>query len=190
SEDSISSHQASLPWGASIEECRPLLERIHLDKIARGLSPARPFADWLEFEFVKWMVERDISQGSREKLLRLPLIVSRGGLSFTSNYTLNKLLDDLPTAGPKWNVKAVTITGDKIGPDNKPVIEKVELWFRDILGVIQELLENHTYGKDLVFAPREEFNDPEKTERKYDEMWTGDWWMRLQVSIYTFSNRS
>jgi hypothetical protein len=94
------------------------------------------------------------------------------------------LLDNLPLAGPKWNVKAVTVTGDIIGPDNKPIVEKLELWFRDILGVIQELLGNHIYGMKLVFAPRKKFSDEEKTQRVYDEMWTGDWWLKLQVSTH------
>ncbi|CAE6452458.1 unnamed protein product [Rhizoctonia solani] len=169
-------------WGMPIGECHPLLHRLHQEKIEAGLTPAYPFADWLEFEFVKWMVERDISQTSREKLLKLPIIASRAGLSFGSNYTLNKLLDRLPLAGPKWEVKAIKVTGDKLGPDGKHVTEIVELWHRDILGVIRELLENLLYGKDLVFAPCEEWNDEERTERKYEEMWTGDWWRKLQTS--------
>ncbi|KAG8703498.1 hypothetical protein FRC08_002802 [Ceratobasidium sp. 394] len=185
SSDDNSSENGRLPgprWGAPIGEALPLLQRLHQEKMAAGSAPAAPFADWLEFEFVKWMVERDISQGSREKLLGLPLIVARARLSFGSNYTLNNLIDALPLAGPKWNVKAVKITGDKLGPDGKPLTETVELWYRDILGVIQELLENHTYGKDLVFAPCEKWNDAKQTERVYDEMWTGDWWKRLQVN--------
>ncbi|CAE6472817.1 unnamed protein product [Rhizoctonia solani] len=176
------SQEASQRWGASFGECLPALQDLHLKKIALGQSPAQPFTDWLEFEFVKWMIERDISQGSREILLKLPIIASRAQLSFGSNYKLNKLLDELPLAGPKWDVKAVTITGDKIGPDNEPIVEKAELWYRDILGVIRELLGNHIYGMDLVFAPRQEFEDTEKTQRVYDEMWTGDWWLRLQTS--------
>ncbi|QRV85193.1 hypothetical protein RhiJN_13211 [Ceratobasidium sp. AG-Ba] len=168
--------------GAPIGECLPLLHRLHQERTQAGLTPAHPFADWLEFEFVKWMIERDISQGNRERLLQLPIIAARARLSFGSNYKLNQLLDNLPLAGPKWDVKAVKITGDKLGPDGKPITETVELWHRDILGVIRELVENDTYGKHLVFAPRTEWNDAEQTERKYDEMWTGDWWQKLQTS--------
>jgi hypothetical protein len=61
-------------WGMPIGECQPLLQRLHEEKIKAGLTPAYPFADWLEFEFVRWMVERDISQTSREKLLKLPIV--------------------------------------------------------------------------------------------------------------------
>lgn len=42
--------------------------------IANGRAPAWPFADWLEFEFVKWLVENDISQGARDKLIKLPIV--------------------------------------------------------------------------------------------------------------------
>ncbi|KAG8730682.1 hypothetical protein FRC10_002416, partial [Ceratobasidium sp. 414] len=180
-----SSENIHLPgprWGAPIGEALPVLQRLHQEKLASGSAPAAPFADWLEFEFVKWMVERDISQGSREKLLALPIIIARARLSFGSSYTLNNLIDALPLAGPKWNVKAVKVTGDKLGPDGKPLTEIAELWYRDIVGVIQELLENHTYGKDLVFAPCEKWDDADHTERVYDEMWTGDWWKKLQES--------
>jgi hypothetical protein len=95
---------------------------------------------------------------------------------------LNNLLEELPTAGPKWAVKPVTIVGDLKGPDGEPLQEVVELWTRDIIAVIRELLENTTYGNDMVFAPGPEWNDAEKTERKYTEMWTADWWLNLQVS--------
>lgn len=55
------------------------------------------------------------------------------------------------------------------------------MWSRDIIEVIKELLGNATYGKDMVFAPQDEFNDAEKTERRYTEMWTADWWKKIQV---------
>jgi hypothetical protein len=61
-------------WGAPICHCLPVLDRIHQEQIACGRAPAAPFADYLEFEFAKWMVERDISQDSRDKLLKLPLV--------------------------------------------------------------------------------------------------------------------
>ena len=60
--------------GQPIASCVPALEQLRLKKIALGEASAAPFADFLEFEFVKWMVERDISQGSRDKLIKLPLV--------------------------------------------------------------------------------------------------------------------
>lgn len=60
--------------GAPLRSFMPALERLHQRKIALGEDPAMPFADYLEFEFVKWMVEHDISQRSREKLINLPIV--------------------------------------------------------------------------------------------------------------------
>ncbi|KAF8600174.1 hypothetical protein BDV93DRAFT_559654 [Ceratobasidium sp. AG-I] len=169
--------------GASIAPCVPALEQLRQKKIALGEAPAAPFADFLEFEFVKWMVERDISQGSREKLLKLPIIVEHAKLSFRSNYKLNQLFDALPTAGPKWRPHIVKITGDIIGPDGERLTEETEMWSRNILELIQELLENITYGEDMVFATQFEYNDAAKTNRSYSEMWTGDWWQKIQDKL-------
>jgi hypothetical protein len=104
-------------------------------------------------------------------------------LSFTSNYTLNRLLDKLPPAGPKWRCKVKTIVGDVIGPDGKPVTEDVEIWVRDVMDLVREILGNPAYGKQLVFAPRRVYLDKDKKERKIDEMWTADWWWKIQVSM-------
>lgn len=71
------------------------------------------------------------------------------------------------------------IEGNIVGPDGKMLTEDVEIWMRDILELIQELLENITYGDQLVFAPAEEFVG---ANNQYDNMWTGEWWLKLQVS--------
>lgn len=120
---------------------------------------------------------------SYKRLTKKLQIVSRAGLSFRSNYRLNTLLEQLPTAGPKWRSRIISVKGDIKGPDGEPLVEETELWTRNILEVIQELLENVTYGKDMVFEPREEYSDADRTERCYTEMWTGDWWKRIQVSL-------
>lgn len=94
---------------------------------------------------------------------------------------LNKLFDQLPTVGPKWKSCIVKITGDIIGPDREKLTEEAEMWSHDIIEVIKELLGNATYGKDMVFAAQDQFNDVEKTERRYTEMWMADWWKKIQV---------
>jgi hypothetical protein len=61
-------------WGARVRPCLTSLDKIHKHKIQTGQAPAWPFADYLEFEFVKWMVHHDISQGARDKLIKLPIV--------------------------------------------------------------------------------------------------------------------
>jgi hypothetical protein len=65
---------ANTPWGTPLRRCRPMLEKIFQDRVADGRSPDWPFADYLEFEFVKWMVVNDISQTARDKLIKLPIV--------------------------------------------------------------------------------------------------------------------
>jgi hypothetical protein len=62
------------PWGTRLRPCLTTLDKLHQQKIATGEAPAWPFADYLEFEFVKWMVDNDISQTARDKLIKLPIV--------------------------------------------------------------------------------------------------------------------
>jgi hypothetical protein len=71
-----SEQQESL-WGSPLRPCLPMLQKIHNQKMGRMQPIAWPFADFLEFEFVKWMVNHDISQGSRDKLIKLPIVSER-----------------------------------------------------------------------------------------------------------------
>ncbi|KAG8730719.1 hypothetical protein FRC10_002397, partial [Ceratobasidium sp. 414] len=171
---------ANAPWGAPLRRYKPAIEKVYQERIAAGLLPDWPFADFLEFEFVKWMVVNDISQTARDKLIKLP-IMERCQLSFSSNYALNKLLDKLPSAGPRWTRIQRTITGTLKDTKGANFLkEEIEIWVRDIVEVIKELIGNMAYGNKLVFVPQrvEINNDPSR--RKIDEMWTADWWMRIQ----------
>jgi hypothetical protein len=105
--------------------------------------------------------------------------MERCRLSFSSNYALNKLLDKLPSAGPRWRHIQRTITGTiKDAKGEKFLKEEIEIWVRDIIEVMQELIGNVAYGNKLVFVPqRVEINgDP-----------TADWWMKIQVSFSFFN---
>ncbi|KAG9118957.1 hypothetical protein FRC07_006257 [Ceratobasidium sp. 392] len=175
----LPAHMTNNTWGTPIRRCEPVLTRILRDRVAKGYSPDWPFADVLEFEFVKWMVVNDVSQTARDKLIKLP-IMERCGLSFGSNYALNKLLDKLPAAGPRWTRITRTIEGTIKDAKGNNLKEEIEIWVRDIVEVIRELIGNTAYGKKLVFVPqRVEVNG----SRKIDEMWTADWWMRIQQKL-------
>ncbi|KAG9107022.1 hypothetical protein FRC07_008704, partial [Ceratobasidium sp. 392] len=173
---------ANASWGTPLRRCKPMLEKIFRDRVANGRSPDWPFADYLEFEFVKWMVVNDISQTARDKLIKLP-IMERCGLSFASNYSLNKLLDKLPSAGPRWTRIQRTITGTLKDANGKNLKEEIEIWVRDIVEVVRELIGNTTYGKKLVFVPQRVTINGDPSRRKIDEMWTADWWMRIQQKL-------
>ena len=60
--------------------------------------------------------------------------------------------------------------------------EELELWMRDPVACIQELIGNPAFNGSMAYAPEKVYVDQEGRERRYDEMWSGDWWWKTQVS--------
>jgi hypothetical protein len=110
--------------------------------------------------------------------------------SYRSNYKFLKMIDELPT-GPEWSCRLIRVHGD-VGPvendgfENPPApddeSEELELWMRDPVACIQELIGNPAFERNLAYTPEKVYVDQEGRTRRYDEMWTGDWWWKTQVS--------
>jgi hypothetical protein len=65
--------------------------------------------------------------------------------------------------------------------------EKLELWRRDPIECVRELMGNPMFKDVLKYAPEKAYLDPEgKNGRIYDEMWSADWWWDTQVSNTVF----
>jgi hypothetical protein len=102
-------------------------------------------------------------------------------LSFHNNYTLLQKIDSLPT-GPDWICKQIKVEGDLKDGDGKLRQAKVELWYRDPVECIKEIIGNPAFKEFLAYAPERVFSDEKGQDRIYDEMWTSDWWWETQVS--------
>jgi hypothetical protein len=61
--------------------------------------------------------------------------------------------------------------------DGKP--QRVELWYRNPVDLIQELISNPHFASGMSYRPRRHFSG---TKRVYGEMRDGDWWWQMQVS--------
>jgi hypothetical protein len=107
---------------------------------------------------------------------------SRYQPSYQTNYTLLKKIDQLPT-GPEWMCKIIRVTGELLGRDNKPIVEEHELWIRDPVECLRNLIGNPSFREHMAYAPEKVYTDKEGRNRQYDEMWTGDWWWETQVSF-------
>jgi hypothetical protein len=102
-------------------------------------------------------------------------------------------VDKLPT-GPEWACRLVCIHDD-LGPldENNAVTEdmqdgkteELELWMRDPVACIRELMGNPAFDGSMAYAPEKVYTDPEGRTRRYDEMWTADWWWDMQVSRFS-----
>jgi hypothetical protein len=74
-------------------------------------------------------------------------ITEHASLLFTSNYALNKLLDKLPVAGPRWQQIEWKIKGNVCSKNGKRLTKIIEIWMCNILKVVKELLGIIAYGK-------------------------------------------
>lgn len=91
-----------------------------------------------------------------------------------------KKVDQLPT-GPAWQCHVIKAEGDLLDEEGLPRTEDLELWFRDPIECIEELLGNPNFKEYLSFTPERAYADMEGRQRIYDEMWTADWWWNMQV---------
>jgi hypothetical protein len=119
---------------------------------------------------------------THQATFQFPQITKNLRLSFTSHYTLYKKLNSLP-GGTEWQKDIVTLFGNRHNRYGKRPQEKLEVWFRDPVAIVKDLLRNPNFAELLVYEPRETYLDETLAERVYHEMWTGDWWMNIQVSI-------
>ncbi|KAF8595283.1 hypothetical protein BDV93DRAFT_457131, partial [Ceratobasidium sp. AG-I] len=78
--------------------------------------------------------------------------------------------------GPKWTTGDVHV-GE--GVDERTHI----VHFRDILEVIRELIGARRFRNFMRYVPERHWTSKSRTHRVYDEMWSGDWWWRMQYLI-------
>jgi hypothetical protein len=85
-----------------------------------------------------------------------------------------KAIDTLP-AGPEW--RAVTMRVGE-GDDARVIV----VYVRDIIQVIRELIGNSRFKRHMRYGPERHWTSNARRKRVFGEMWTGDWWWRMQVS--------
>jgi hypothetical protein len=96
-----------------------------------------------------------------------------------------KKIDALPTQGAGWTWDIITSEGDRRNEEGDLMPpEKLELWRRDPIECVRELMGNPMFKDVLKYAPEKAYLDPEGKNRIYDEMWSADWWWDTQVRTW------
>ena len=101
-------------------------------------------------------------------------------------------VDALPS-GPKWNAHLLTIKGDRLDEDGNQMTEEVELWHKDPVEVIKELMGNPAFKDHMAYAPEKVFETQSSMEEDcevWNEMNTGSWWWETQVRCRCDSSSS
>ncbi|KAI9057363.1 hypothetical protein FKP32DRAFT_1584219 [Trametes sanguinea] len=157
--------------------------RIWREQQSAGDMPWAPFADVDEWELARWLVTSGLSQTAIDNYLKLKITTDRTQPSYESNHKFFQKIDALPCKSASWKVEVMEAVGDKMGEDGKPKTERVELWSRNIIDCVKELLGNSSFADSLVYAPQRQYVDEEGRNRLYDNMWTADWWWDVQTKM-------
>ena len=92
-----------------------------------------------------------------------------------------KAVDKVPT-GPGWTCEIIDLAGDQDREDGGTLVEDLELWRRDPVECVHELIGNPAFKEYISYIPERVYTDDAGHDRIYDEMWTSDWWWETQVS--------
>ncbi|TCD63835.1 hypothetical protein EIP91_004902 [Steccherinum ochraceum] len=140
-----------------------------------------PFKDAEEWEMARWMV-LNLGANQVEEFLKLRMVENHCHMTASSKYLFFKDVDSLPTGTP-WICDEIEVTGDSADEDGNVMKETVELWRRDPVECIRELIGNPAFRDALKYEPERLYTDTEGTSRRYDEMSSGNWWWKVQEKL-------
>ncbi|PCH44893.1 hypothetical protein WOLCODRAFT_91051 [Wolfiporia cocos MD-104 SS10] len=140
-----------------------------------------PFADEEEWGLAEWLAH-NLGQTQTDEYLNLPFTKNRSKLSFHNNQSFLQKIDELPR-GAEWTCELVTIHGDIKNEEGELQMEQVELWKRDPVECIKELIGNPLFHDWMSYHPECAYGDQAGLQCIFEEMWTGDWWWKMQEKL-------
>ncbi|TFY56691.1 hypothetical protein EVJ58_g7482 [Rhodofomes roseus] len=164
-----------------IREDNTLFETWCATRAAAEVDEWAPFKDQDEWELFRWLIKH-VGQNNIDEFLKLSIIRKNCGLDADSKYKFFKQIDDLPTGVP-WHCDMITVRGDRTGDDGNFMEEQLELWRRDPVECVEDLIGNPTFDGNIAYAPERVYTEEAATIRRYDEMWTADWWWNTQRKL-------
>jgi hypothetical protein len=84
----------------------------------------------------------------------------------------------------------VTVRGNVEDEKGEMLQEDVELWSRDPVECVKELIGNPAFKEHMAYSPAKAYADRAGQHRVIDEMWTGDWWGEKQVRLFERERQS
>ncbi|KAJ7477594.1 hypothetical protein FB451DRAFT_1032957 [Mycena latifolia] len=167
--------------GATYGPSKTAFEHIRDDQILTGCEVLGPFADEEEWELAKWLI-KNVGHNQTEAFLKLPIIADRVRPSFDKKRTFLENIDSLPI-GAKWNIEHVPLVGDLRDDNGEFRTETAELWFRDPVECVKELIGNPAFRAVMDYAPTRLFVDAEGTNEIFSEMSSAGWWWKMQTRL-------
>ncbi|KAG2034075.1 hypothetical protein BDR03DRAFT_935443 [Suillus americanus] len=167
--------------GWALHEGETSFERYRTYQEEEGEDPWSPFEDVEEWDLAQWLI-KNLGQTRTNEFLKLPITQNRSKLSFHNNRSFLQHVDKLPH-GPGWTCKKVTVHGNCKDENSEMMQEDVELWIRDPVECVKELIGNPSFKEDMAYSPAKAYADRAGQDRIIDEMWTADWWGEKQKAL-------
>ncbi|KAF8808413.1 Zn-finger domain-containing protein [Phlegmacium glaucopus] len=146
---------AGAVWGEEV----PFFEKIRQEQEKSKTSQWGPFDDQDEWELAQWLI-RNVGQKQTDVFLNLNMIWEQTKPSYQNNRALLKKIDALPTQGAGWTCDIITSNGNQLTDDGEPLPpEKLELWRRDPVECVKELLGNPALKNHMRYAPERVYED-------------------------------
>ncbi|KAJ6566640.1 hypothetical protein B0H19DRAFT_939699 [Mycena capillaripes] len=178
--------EKNLAAGATYGPGKTAFELIRDEEILKGGTVLGPFRDDDEWQLAKWLIKH-VGHTATEKFLKLSIISDHARPSFDGKTDFFEKVDSLP-GGAKWQCKILDTKGDLPGLEKDPTgatmrREQNELWFRDPVECVEELIGNPTFRHAMRYAPEKLYQDKKETIEVVNEMWTASWWWEIQKRL-------
>ncbi|KAG8729241.1 hypothetical protein FRC10_004157 [Ceratobasidium sp. 414] len=122
------------------------------------------------FREAYWLANLPISCEDESAYFDLP---RTRGWHWKNAHEFKEEIDRLPH-GPDWYRQTIRVPGD-VGD------EVVDLWKRDIREMVRYLIRDRRFMEYMRFAPERHWDSAEMQNQVYGEMWSADWWWRIQT---------
>ncbi|KAG8778625.1 hypothetical protein FRC12_024886 [Ceratobasidium sp. 428] len=124
------------------------------------------------FREAKWLDHLPISRSDEAEYFSLP----RNHNGYWKNLKeFEQEVNRLPQ-GPPWFRETIKVIGDQSD-------KILDLWKRNIIDIIIQLLSDPRFIPHTRFAPEKHYDSETRQNRVYGEMWSGRWWWRMQNII-------
>ncbi|OCH89324.1 hypothetical protein OBBRIDRAFT_842278 [Obba rivulosa] len=162
------------PWvepcsgaGAVLEEGTTAFETHRKHQKEKQEPSWAPFDSRDEWELARWLLTSGLTQKAIDDFLQLHI-------DETTHMSLHTT---------EWECEKLEAVGDELDENGNRRTETLELWKRNPVECIKELMGNPEFREHMKYAPEHLYCDPEGKQRLYENMSTGDWWWRMQENL-------
>ena len=156
--------------------------RIVLHQMMTGLCmPITTNLRWLTFfiDMLRWVQNKLTCSWIYGQQLYLSQILIIPN-AWCHHLQVRNIYIDTPLAGTKWSKLSVKYSGTQPPLDQLPWMDQMfNVWFRDLLACIHNILENLDFKQSFNYVPYWEFQ-ADNNEQRYQDFMSGDWaWLHV-----------